>query len=180
MNPFLSAMFSNRRPKLPSVRLKAWRQRPYLEILEDRTVPTAVATPRGLLSWWAGDGNASDRVGPNAGTLNNGVTFGAGEVASAFSFNTSSYVSAPTTGLPTGNSNRTLEMWVKANSFPASGEAYFAGYGNFGTNGQTYHLGTSGSTLFWSQWGASISGPSLSPNRWYHVAVTNIGNSVTL
>ncbi len=113
-------------------------------------------------------------------TLNNGVTFAQGEVASAFQFNTSNYVSANTSGLPTGNSNRTLEMWVKASSFPTSAEAYFAGYGNFGSSNQTYHLGTTGSNLFWSQWGTGIGGPSLSANRWYHVAVTNVGNSATL
>jgi sugar lactone lactonase YvrE len=151
-----------------------------LEALEDRTVPTAVAAPSGILSWWAGNGNAADSVGPNSGTLNNGVTFGPGEVGSAFTFNTTDYVSANTSGLPTGNSDRTLEMWVKANSFPSSGEAYFAGYGNFGSSNQTYHLGTTGSQLFWSQWGTGIGGPSLTPNVWYHVAVTNIGNSATL
>jgi hypothetical protein len=133
-----------------------------------------------LVSWWAGEGNAADSVGPNPGTLNNGVTFAPGEVGSAFSFNTTDYVSASTSGLPTGNSDRTLEMWVKANSFPSSGEAYFAGYGNFGSNNQTYHLGTTGSQLFWSQWGPGIGGPTLTANQWYHVAVTNIGNSVTL
>jgi hypothetical protein len=71
-------------------------------------------------------------------------------------------------------------MWVKANSFPSSGEAYFAGYGNFGTNNQTYHMGTVGSQLFWSQWGMAIFGPKLNTNQWYHIAVTNVGNTATL
>jgi hypothetical protein len=154
--------------------------RPQLEALEDRTVPTAVAAPGGLLSWWAGDGNAADRVGPNAGTLNNGVTFAQGQVASAFSFNTSNYVSANTTGLPIGNADRTLEMWVKVNTF-GSGESYFAGYGNFGSSAQTYHLGTrSDHQLFFSQWGDVVLGPILQAGQWYHLAVTNVGNAVTL
>src|SRR5947209_8386314 len=62
----------------PAFRRPASRLR--LEALEDRTVPTAVAAPSGLVSWWAGNGNAADSVGPNAGTLNNGVTFAPGEV----------------------------------------------------------------------------------------------------
>src|SRR5205085_2186767 len=103
-----------------------------------------------------------------------------GEVAQAYSFNgTTAYVEAPTDGLPTGNSDRTLELWVKINSFPA-GEAFFAGYGSFGTLGAAYALGTSGSTLFFSQWGNSFSGPSLQTGVWYHVAVTNVGDSITL
>src|SRR4051794_24640139 len=80
------------RPSLPvSLRrtrmLRPLSYRPQLEVLEDRTVPTAVAPPSGILSWWAGDDNATDLVGPNNGTLNKGVSFVQGEVADAFSFN---------------------------------------------------------------------------------------------
>jgi hypothetical protein len=151
-----------------------------LEVLEARTVPTAVALPSNTLSWWAGNGNATDQVGPNNGTLNSGVTFGTGEVSSAFQFNNTSYVSAGTAGLPTGSSDRTLEMWVKVNSFGAN-ETFFAGYGQFGTGNATYHLGTlSDHRLFFSQWGQAITGPPLQTGQWYHVAVTNVGNSITL
>src|SRR5262249_54134104 len=41
-------------------------------------------------------------------------------------------------------------------------------------------LGVSGSTLFFSQWGEAVFGPSLNTGTWYNVAVTNVGNSVTL
>jgi hypothetical protein len=143
-------------------------------------LPVPVPAPSGIVSWWPANGNAKDIVGPNNGKLNNGVTYVAGEVASAFGFDTTDYVSAPTVGLPTGNSDRTIEMWVKGNSFPTSGEAFFAGYGNFGSNAQTYHLGTTGSKLLWSQWGQALTGPALNANQWYHVAVTNVGDLVTL
>jgi len=43
-----------------------------LEVLEDRTVLTAVAAPSGLVSWWTGNNTAADSVGPNNGTLNGG------------------------------------------------------------------------------------------------------------
>jgi hypothetical protein len=132
------------------------------------------------LSWWAGNGGTTDRIGPNAGTLNNGVTFAQGEVSSAFQFHNTDYVSANTTGLPTGNSDRTLEMWVKVNTFGTS-ETYFGGYGAFGTGNGTYHLGTlSDHRLFFSQWGQAIVGTALLTGRWYHIAVTNIGHSATL
>jgi hypothetical protein len=190
MNPLLSAMARYfRHPRLhgsgPRVgKRKVRRTRLCLEPLEDRRVPTAVAAPSGLVSWWAGNGNAADSVGPNAGTLNGNVKFATGEVASAFSFtNTRSpnnYVSANTSGLPTGNSDRTLEVWGKVDTFGPN-ESYFAGYGAFGTNDETYHLGTvSDHRLFFSQWGQAIFGPALQAGQWYHVAVTNSGNSVTL
>jgi len=100
-------------------------------------------------------------------------------VGQAFSFNGTSRVSAPTTGLPTGNSNRTLDLWVKVNNFVAE-EAFFAGYGGFESFDQTYQLGTSGNILHFSQWGQAVFGPALQTGRWYHVAVTNVGASVTL
>jgi sugar lactone lactonase YvrE len=167
-----------------SSRRKAGRRlaprRLHLELLEDRTVPTAVAAPSGLVSWWTANSTAADSVGPNPGTLNSGVTYAAGEVGSAFNFNNTSYVSANTTGLPTGNSDRSMDMWVEINSF-GSGESYFGGYGTFGTTNATYHLGTlSNHQLFFSQWGSAIFGPALQTGQWYHIAVTNVGNSVTL
>jgi len=155
-----------------------------LERLERRELLTAVATPSGLTSWWTANNTAADSIGPNTGTLNGGVTYTTGEVASGFSFNDSDYVSAGTTGLPTGSSDRTLEMWMKVNAF-STNESFFAGYGAFGTVNQTYQLGTlgsggSGPQLFFSQWGQAIFGPALQTGQWYHVAVTNSGDSVTL
>ena len=156
------------------------RARPQVERPECRTVPSAVPVPAGVLSWWTGDGDATDLAGSNSGTLNNGVTFQQGEVADAFrTHGDSDFVSAPTTNLPTGNADRTMELWVKINSFPAS-ESFIAGYGEFGTFNATYQLGTSGSQLFFSQWGAAVLGPTLQAGQWYHLAVTNIGNSIAL
>ena len=42
--------------------------------------------PTGLVSWWPGDGNPNDIQDSNDGTLQNGVTFAAGKVGQAFSF----------------------------------------------------------------------------------------------
>jgi hypothetical protein len=42
--------------------------------------------PSGLVSWWPGDGNASDIQDANDGTSENGATFATGKVGQAFSF----------------------------------------------------------------------------------------------
>jgi uncharacterized repeat protein (TIGR02543 family) len=138
-----------------------------------------VPPPSGLISWWPGESTANDIVGTNNGTLQNGATFTTGRVGQAFSFDgVDDYFQAPTEGLPTGNSNRTLELWVNSDAF--SSNDVWAGYGIFGNPTQTYHLGAVNGRLFFSQWGGALWGPLLQTGRWYHVAVTNISNSVTL
>jgi hypothetical protein len=151
----------------------------YLPIVMKPWSANCAESPDDLVSWWPAEGNADDIQGSNNGSMENGATFEAGMVGQAFSFNGLSRVRAPTTGLPTGNSDRTLDFWVKVNSF-FDGEAFFAGYGNFGTLDQTYHLGAAGRTLFFSQWGQAIFGPDLQTDRWYHIAAANVGNTVIL
>jgi hypothetical protein len=148
---------------------------PALELLEDRTVPS-----HGLISWWTGDDTAADVLGKNDGTLNGGAGYAPGVVRDAFQFNgVDGYFQAPTNDFPTGNQDRTLDLWVNINTFVAP-EAFFGGYGAFGSNNQTYQLGASGNTLFFSQWGNAVFGPSLNAGTWYNLAVTNVGDSVTL
>lgn len=154
---------------------------PCLPILNCFPIPT------GAVSWWKADGSAKDFFNENNGVLNNGVTFASGKIGQAFSFNTNSFVQTGTVGLPIGNSDRTVELWVKIISFLADVpdphsplESFFLGYGNFGSGGQAYQLGTAGNVLYFTDWGGAIFGPSLKTGIWYHVAVTNVGNNVTL
>jgi len=53
--------------------------------LQEVGAQTCVQPPSGLVSWWPGDGNALDIVGPNNGSLVGGVTFSTGKVDQAFS-----------------------------------------------------------------------------------------------
>src|ERR1035441_2963283 len=46
--------------------------------------PPCVAAPPGLVGWWTGDGNTVDIAGNNSGTMQNGATYGNGEVGQAF------------------------------------------------------------------------------------------------
>ncbi len=131
------------------------------------------------MSFWPGEGDATDVVGPNSGTVV-GSGFEPGVVGLAFSFDAGTpLVFAPTTGLPVGSADRTIELWARPDQAITS-EAFFAGYGDFGTNSATYHLGTSGWTLFFSQWGLEIFGPQLTPGQWVHVAATSSGGVTRL
>ena len=145
-------------------------------------ISTTSAQTTGLISNWTGDGNADDVVGGNHGTLVNGTAFTTGVRGQAFAFNgIDNYMQAPTVGLPTGNADRTLTLWVKIDATVAN-ESYFGGYGTPGQATQAYFLGATGASnrLFFTQWGTGVLGPFLQNGRWYHVAVTNIGNQVIL
>lgn len=137
--------------------------------------------PSGLVSWWTGDNTTADMAGANSGTLSNGANYAAGEVAAGFNFDgVNGNFQAPTAGLPTGSADRTIELWVRINQ-QVTTESLFASYGAPGTQSAAYGLGTeSDGRLFASTWGSAIFGPALQNGQWYHVAVTNVGQSFTL
>jgi hypothetical protein len=69
----------------------------------------------GLVSWWAGEGNASDRTGVNNGLLEGAATFVPGEVGLAFSFDgTTADVKVPASpSLDVGpGAGLTIEAWI--------------------------------------------------------------------
>jgi parallel beta-helix repeat protein len=78
-----------------------------------------VNPPSNLVSWWPGDGNAFDVIGPNDGTLMNGATFAPGKVGQAFSFDgVDDAVAASGTNFD-DLQQLTIDAWVKHNSLPA-------------------------------------------------------------
>ena len=74
-----------------------------------------VTAPPGLVSWWPGDGNASDIVDGNHGTLRNGAAFGAGLVEQAFQLDgQDDFVEVPhSSSLDLGTDDFTVDLWVK-------------------------------------------------------------------
>jgi hypothetical protein len=78
----------------------------------------------GLIGWWPGDGNASNVLGTNNGTLQGGATANAlGMVSTAFNFDgTNGFVSVPDSPVfrPT---NFTIEAWVKLDAMDSPGTA---------------------------------------------------------
>ena len=103
--------------------------------------PPCTPPPAGIVGWWPAEGDASDIIGPNNGTLIGNVTYANGEVGQAFSFNTAGdQVSVPTGGFPVGTSDRTMECWVYINSFVPGIGASFAFYGT-AQDGGAYSIG---------------------------------------
>jgi hypothetical protein len=66
----------------------------------------------GLVSWWKGEGNASDSWGGNRGTLVGGVTFAPGLVGQAFRFNGTDRVVVPDSPSLDLTAAVTLEAWI--------------------------------------------------------------------
>jgi len=76
-----------------------------------------------LISWWKGDDDATDHMGNNNGTLENGAGFALGEVNDAFTFNGSNQyvlIGEPVPADLQIQNNITLSAWVYMTSYPGS------------------------------------------------------------
>jgi hypothetical protein len=133
----------------------------------------------GLVSYWMAEGSAQDSSGDNTGILIGGVTFSPGRLGQAFRFGGTNYVQASSLEMPAGNLDRTIFLWFNVTS-NAAGEAFFAGYGEFGRYTHAYELFAVNNSLYFSQWGHHIRGGTFGLNTWHSAAVTNKGDSVTL
>ena len=71
----------------------------------------------GLISYWKFDGDATDSVGSNDGTVNGATITTNGKINSAYSFNgTSNYIRLPDENGQYPNSEITISAWVKLNN----------------------------------------------------------------
>ncbi len=78
--------------------------------------PPCVQTADKLVSWWRAEENGSDSVDVNNGTLENGVTYAAGEAGQAFAFdgNNGSVTVAANPSLNVGlGGGFSIETWIK-------------------------------------------------------------------
>src|SRR5262249_8615536 len=107
--------------------------------------------------------------------------YAAANVGSGFNFDgVDDSFQASTVGFPTGNSDRTIELWARIDQ-QVTTETSLASYGAFGSYTQDFELGTTSSgALFVSNWGSAIVATTLQNGQWYHVAATNAANSFTL
>ncbi|HXX02534.1 MAG TPA: Ig-like domain-containing protein, partial [Candidatus Acidoferrales bacterium] len=137
--------------------------------------PSCAAAPAGLVGWWTGDGNTVDLGGQNSGTLQNGASYGAGEVGQAFSFTgngASVLVNSPLYSPPAG----TLSFWF----MPTGSGALTGGYAG-GQNRAPGLLIDSSNNLNWEY--GNLSSQSIGQvnlNQWNHAALTySTSNSQT-
>jgi hypothetical protein len=85
--------------------------------------PACMAQPSGLVSWWRGNDDATDHMGHNNGTLENGTGFALGEVGDAFSFNGSNQyvlIGQPVPADLQIQNNFTMSAWVYMTSYPTN------------------------------------------------------------
>ncbi len=136
----------------------------------------------GGVSWWRLDGDASDELGNNPGTIVGSLSFVQGRAGQAASFDgtTSKYINTNSgNDLPLGNSPRTMLAWIKP-----------AGYPDPNYNGILVYSGgacTTGSLLsinnvsrltmaFWCN-DAYQAGITVNLNQWNQVAFTYEGGT---
>jgi PKD repeat protein len=156
--------------------------------------PVCVTPPAGMVGWWPGDGNANDLVGGNNGTLEGGVSFVAGKVSQAFSFDGSAgSVVVPDAPALDVSTEFTLDAWINPAALqtdPAQGGIISKVGGPNGNNG--YQLGiTSGNgqviCLFnapgeaWTanKLAATLASP-IPTNTWTHIAATYDHTNLTI
>jgi uncharacterized protein YjdB len=129
--------------------------------------PSCIAAPAGLVGWWTGDGNTVDIAGNNAGTLQNGASYGPGEVGQAFAFGgngASLLVNSPVYSPQAG----TLAFWF----LPTGSGTLTGGYAGGQNRAPGFSLDSSGN-LYWEF--ANLSAQSVGQvnlNQWNHAALT--------
>jgi len=142
-------------------------------VLTVNPLPPCAPVDEGMVSWWAGEGNAEDSLGLNNGTLVGGVTFVPGVVGQAFYFDgTSGYASIPDSpSLDALTGSFTVECWIKVTQFSSQDWISIVCKGD--NSWQLRRYGTGSTLSFWTD---GLSNPELEGNRniddgqWHHVA----------
>ncbi len=154
-------------------------------------VPTCVSLPPGLISWWRGENDALDAVGPN-----NGIWFGAGFTAgkagTGFNFTGSGddYVVLPVNVFPVpiigeGTTPFSFDAWFKTSvGGVILGQQDVAPFGNpLGGYVPALYVGTNGlmyAQCFWGNGTQIISTNKVNDGLFHHVAVTYDGANQVL
>jgi hypothetical protein len=139
--------------------------------------------PANMISWWPGDGNASDIQGGNNGTLQGGATFASGEVGQAFSFNgTSAHIEVPDSPSLNPTNQITIDTWVKTSSDSRQGLVSKLNQ-SFSSPDGSYDLTIVNASLvefFVNGAGYLRPAASVCDGQWHHLAGTYDGNTMSL
>lgn len=136
-------------------------------------------TTQGLVAYYPFNGNANDESGSgNHATTNTAILTSDryNQSNSAYTFNGTTRILAPTNNLPIGNSDRTISVWVHSPNF-GQGNKMFVGWGTPGSPnlrmsalGIGHSFSTNKKPFFWG-WGADLVAVTpLNDNNWNHVA----------
>jgi len=144
-----------------------------------------VPPPQGMISWWTGDGTTLDYFGLNNGPTASPVSYAAGEVADAFSFNGSQYVQVPRSP-SLEPAQITVDAWVNATGSPGT-LRYIVAKGALDNLESSYALytGTSGGLQFYVFDGTNVNlspdaGTGVWDGKWHHIAGTYDQTAVRL
>ncbi|MFX1579507.1 MAG: LamG-like jellyroll fold domain-containing protein, partial [Promethearchaeota archaeon] len=145
---------------------------------------------KGLVSWWPGDKNPLDIVGPNPGSMNFDASFAPGMVGDAFAFDgEDDYIRAASTGI-NELQQLTIETWVKITELAPNPQRFVTLKGE---KAVLRHDG--GCSLHQLHFYMNFGGPPwlgqadmhhirvdnvLYENEWYHVAGTYDGSVMRL
>jgi hypothetical protein len=147
-----------------------------------KCVPSCIAAPAGLVSWWGAELNTRDVRSGNHGTLLGQASYAPGKIGSAFAFDGNG------DGVAVGNptnlqlQNFTIEGWIKRDSpvnATQSGSANGTIFG-YSWGGYAFALFNDGRLLLTkvgANYVASIA--TVADTNWHHVAVTKLDGTVT-
>jgi len=144
----------------------------------------------GLISYFKLDSDGSDFWGNNHLLPSGNVSYGAGKVGNGVVLDggVNSFLgNTNPSGLPVGNSNRSISVWFKCTQYPGGGADYpaFPCWGT-GSPGQTCATGLHASDNYYSNYmgffGYAYDLPAYKPNlsTWYHLIGTYDGTTVKL
>ena len=141
--------------------------------------------PQGMVSWWPGDGNATDIQDGNHGTLVNGATFAPGKVGLGFSFGgTGDYVEIPHSPTLDLMAAHAVDLWVKVAAYPpANTYAVLVNKWVYNLEDKYLSVGPAGNVFYYLvvPFGAPLaSSTSLTPGNWYHIAGTYDGTTAKI
>ncbi len=130
------------------------------------------------MSWWRGEGNADDSIGPNGGTVQGGVTFVPGKVGQAFAFDgTSADVLIQTSTTLNLSQGFTFAFWIRMPAWPSVSTLIMAKWVSGGEN-KSVAINAAGQVSFYLEPTTSngfFSATALTTNVWHFVVETYDG-----
>lgn len=137
----------------------------------------------GGISWWKFDGDASDEIGGNHGTLEGDVSFVSGKFGKAGSFDgDGDFVRKDSVNLPIGNTIAVL-AWIKPEGYTGGAYTGIVSYGSRTCVSSFLLSIQTNSRPSFANWCNDFvpgSGPTATLDSWNHIAAVLEGTSIIL